>query len=363
MLAHCLRTCHLLSLALFLAPLAVDAALCPASHAHGGGGGDPLETGEFRARPVITIEGHSGYELNLEGRPEHYAIDGLFGVVMEWGLGHGSSLTIEAALGPALVWGEAEHFYGRVHTHDHGDHDDHGHEHGGHHDDHADHEEEEHDHEEHHAEHDDDHDGHDDHHDHGGHTGHGSHAHAHDTDFKRTDIKGYLQVRYAPNDRLSLSLEYEPYYVTRNQDEDIQGLKNELGAKVLWALGDGDVNLALGDGLQDMIDGVYLSVEHRQGWESDGTWLGNYTDPRLGIGFNIDLVSISIDAGPRFYTPGSYSGLQQRTDFAGELEVTVPVAENVVLFVHREPTYSSDAGPGWGEGWQHHVGTGVTFTF
>ena len=132
---------------------------------------------------------------------------------------------------------------------------------------------------------------------------------------------------------------------------------------MVWALGDGDVNFALGDRLEDLIDGVYLSIEHRQGWESDGTWMGHYTDPRLGVGFNVDLLNISLNAGPRFYVPGSYSGLEQRTDFAGELEVAYPVGNNTVLFAHWQPTYSSEGGSGWGEGWQHHVGTGVTFSF
>ena len=71
---------------------------------------------------------------------------------------------------------------------------------------------------------------------------------------------------------------------------------------------------------------------------------------------------MKLDGGPRFYTPGSYSGLNQRTDFAGELEVSVPVGE-ATLFAHWQPTYSSVNATGWGEGWQHHVGTGVTFSF
>ena len=199
-------------------------------------------------------------------------------------------------------------------------------------------------------------DGHDEHADHSGHDSHNS-------DYKRTDVRGSLQVRYAPNDRLSLSVSWNPYYVTQDQDEDIKGLKSELGAKVLWALGDGDVNFALGDRIEDLIDGAYLSLEHRQGWETDGTWMGNYTDPRLGVGFNVDLLNISLNAGPRFYVPGSYSGLEQRTDFAGELEVAYPVGNNTVLFAHWQPTYSSKGGSGWGKGWQHHVGTGVTFSF
>ena len=334
-----------LLLALLLAPATLDASLCRPSVAggnHGGGGAEALEAGEFRTSPVITIEGHGGFETNLEGSPEHYAIDGLFGVVMEWGLGNNGSFAIEAAIGPALVWGEAEHFYGKVHVDEHDEETD---SHGDEHDDHA--------------EHDDDHDDDDEHAGHDDHAGHGSH----DTDYKRSDVRGFLQARYAPNDRLSLSVSWNPYYVTKDQGEDIKGLKNELGAKLVWALGDGDVNFALGDRLEDLIDGVYLSLEHRQGWESDGTWMGNYTDPRLGVGFNVDLLNISLNAGPRFYVPGSYSGLEQRTDFAGELEVAYPVGNNTVLFAHWQPTYSSEGGSGWGEGWQHHVGTGVTFSF
>ena len=44
-----------------------------------------LDPGEYRVRPVITIEAMAA-ENNLveEGKPEHYAIDGLVGVV-EWG--------------------------------------------------------------------------------------------------------------------------------------------------------------------------------------------------------------------------------------------------------------------------------------
>jgi hypothetical protein len=171
-------------------------------------------------------------------------------------------------------------------------------------------------------------------------------------------------VRYAPNDRLSVSVDWKPYYVTQNEGDDVQGLKNELGAEVVWALGDGDVNFSLGDGIEDIVDGLFLSLEHRQGWESDGTWMGNYTDSRVGLGFTIgqDQVNVKLDGGPRFYTPGSYSGLNQRTDFAGELELSVPIGE-VVLFAHWQPTYSSVNAPGWGEGWQHHIGTGLTFSF
>ena len=222
------------------------------------------------------------------------------------------------------------------------------------------------DHDDHDDDHDEDHDDHDDdHEDHGDHDheGHG-HAHDHDTDYKRTDIKGFLQARYAPNDRLSFELSWNPYYVTKDQGEDIQGLKNELGAKAIWALGDGDVNFALGDGIEDLVNGVYLSVDHRQGWESDGMYVGNYTDPRVGLGFTFggDEISLMIEAGPRFYVPGSYAGLDPRTDYAGEIELSVPVGD-ATLFLHWKHVYSWENAPGWGDGWQHHVGTGVTFAF
>ncbi|MFM7511757.1 MAG: hypothetical protein ACKO3F_00055, partial [Cyanobium sp.] len=157
--------------------------------AHGAAGGEDLAPGEFQLAPVLTLEGHAGLENNLEGQPRHYAIDGLLGVVMEWGLPNQGSLAIEAMVGPALVWGEAEHFYGRVHL-------EHSEEHHG---EEADHHAEEHD------------------HSHGG------------APFRRSDLKGRLQVRYDPNQRLSFFAEWLPYYVTRSQGEDLQGLKNELG--------------------------------------------------------------------------------------------------------------------------------------
>ena len=370
-----------LLLALLLLPL-VPAPSAFAHGSHGGGGEESLEAGEFDFTPLITVEGHGGFDTNLEGSPKHYAVDALFGGVFEWGLGNGGSLSIEAAVGPSLVWGEAEHFYGKVHAHD--DHDEHEHdehehdehEHDEHEEDHDEHEHDEHeedhdeheheeDHDDHEEDHDDhDHDHHDDEHDHEGHA-HEGHDHGHgSTEFQRTDVRGYLQVRYAPNDRLSFSVNWNPYFVTQDQGHDVQGLKNEIGAKVLWALGDGDVNFGLGDGLEDLVDGVFLSVEHRQGWESDGVWIGNYTDPRVGVGFTIgsDQINVSIEAGPRFYTPGSYSGLDQRTDFAGEIELLVPVGD-ANLFAHWQPTYSGTDAPGWGEGWQHHIGTGMSFTF
>ena len=330
---------HFRSKLLLLGLIALPFTAGSAAFAHGshGGGGEALEAGEFDFTPILSIEGHGGFDNNLEEQPRHYAIDGMFGGVFEWGLGNGGSFAIEAAIGPALVWGEAEHFYGKVHADDHAD-----------------------DHDEDHDDHEDDHDDHDDDHEEHDH----SHDHSHETDFKRTDIRGFLQARYAPNDRLSFELSWNPYYVTKDQGDDIEGLKNELGAKAIWALGDGDVNFALGDGIEDLVNGVYLSVDHRQGWESDGMYVGNYTDPRVGLGFTFggDEISLNIEAGPRFYVPGSYSGLDQRTDFAGEIELSVPVGD-ASFFLHWQQAYTWEDAEGWGEGWQHHVGTGVTFTF
>ena len=303
-----------------MACLAAGASPSP-TWAHATAGGEELAPGEFRVRPLITIEGHAGLENNLEGQPRHYALDGLFGAVFEWGLDNEGSFAIEAQLGPALVWGEAEHFYGRVHVDGHGDH--HGEHHGGHHSD----------------------------------------SHSDGSPYRRTDVKGYLQARYQPNDRVEVSLTWWPYYVTGSQGDDVAGLKNELGVQAIWALGDGDVNFALGDGLESIVDGVFLSLENRTGWESEGTYLGNYTDPWLGLGFNIDLLNITLSAGPRFYSPGSYAGLPFRTDWGGEIELEYPLANSVVVFAHWKPIYSSQGGEGWGVGWQHHIGTGISFSF
>ena len=121
-----------LLLALLLLPL-IQAR--PAfAHGNHGGGGDAPEAGEFEFTPVVTVEAHGGFETNLDDTPRHYALDGLFGGVFQWGLESGGSISIEAAVGPSLVWGESEHFYGKVHVHDHD-------EHAGHddHDDHAGH--------------------------------------------------------------------------------------------------------------------------------------------------------------------------------------------------------------------------------
>lgn len=357
-----LRSC-LRQLLPLLAPsgLAI-ACLCPAPlRAHGMADGNDLAPGQFQLSPVITLEGHAGLENNLEGQPRHYAIDGMVGIAMQWGLPNKGSFAIEAMLGPALVWGEAEHFYGRVHRepkeardpraallqsllqnsaqdapadgHEHADHD-----HGGGDGGHAA------------ADHDDGH-GHGGGHDHAG------------SPFRRTDIKAQLQMRYEPNDRLALMLEWKPYFVTASQGDDIHGVKHELAVGVIWALGDGDVNFALGDGLETIADGLFLSLTNRTGWESDGTYLGNYTDAWVGLGFNIDRLNVTISTGPRFYNPGGYSGLPSRTDWGGELELTFPLSRRTVLFAHWRPIYSGQEGEGWGSGWQHHIGSGVSFRF
>ena len=319
--------------------LASDAAI-RGVHAHGGhGGGEQVPEGEFKVTPVITIEGHGGFETNLDGNPEHYAIDGQFGYVFEWGLPNNGVFAIEGSIGPSAVYGEAEHFYGIVHAHGDG-HDDHGDED---HDDHGD----------------EDHDDHDDDHAH-----EEGHAHASGAPFKRTDVRGYLAARYQPNDRLALQVAWMPYYVTGKGEEMGEGLKNEVGVNVTYAFGDGDVNFALGDGLEDVIDGVFVSVENRTGWEANGTYIGNYTDLWPGFGFNVDLLNITLSGGPRFYSPGSYSGLSSRTDWGGELEMEYPITDNIALFAHWEPIYSSeDWGSEGGKGWNHHIGTGVTFSF
>tara|TARA_Y100001968_G_scaffold333798_1_gene399607 strand:- start:10129 stop:10908 length:780 start_codon:yes stop_codon:yes gene_type:complete len=259
----------------------------------------------------MTLEGHHGVENSKDDSPTHHGLDGLFGLVMDWGLENDGMFSIEAAVGPVLVWGEADHFYGAVH-HEEGE-------------------------EEEHA--------------------------AHDTDFKRTDFRGLLKFKYAPNDRLSFSLDTKPYFVTRNQGEEKEGTKNEIGAKALYEFGEGDVNFALGDSFADLIDGTYVSLEHRQGWDSEGTWQGEYTDTRLGVGFDVDLLSIRLEGGPRFFNPRSNAELSNRTDFAGELEVSRPIGEKVEFFFHWQPSFTEKDGDEWSEAWNHHVGTGLTYRF
>ena len=262
--------------------------------------------------PFLPLRAHGGLENNLQGQPRHYAIDGLFGTVLEWGLSNEGSFAIEAAIGPALVWGEAEHFYGQVHSHG---------------------AEEEHEDEDHAEE-----------------EGHDDEVVTSASPWRRTDIKGYLSARYQPSKNLSIQATWKPYYITRTQDEDKLGLRNEVQAGATYAFGDGDVNFALGDGLENIVDGIFVSAYNNTGWDSDGTYLGNYTDTWAGFGFNYDKLNVTLSGGPRFYTPGSYANLPQRTDWGGEIEFEYPIAENVVAFAHWEAIYSSQDGEGWGVG-------------
>ena len=292
-------------------------------HAHGShGGGSELEAGEFDFTPLLTVEGHAGFDDNLEIPEKHYAADFLIGGEFAWGLGNNKQFSLSAFVGPALVRGGAEHFYGEIHVEDHS--------------------EEEHEHE------------------------------AHPTR-SRVDFKAYLEANYKHSDRLNIQAYWNPYLVTSDELEfhadenewekfESKGIKNELGAKVKYAFGDGDVDFGLGDSVSDLIDGAYVSVDHRQGWGVDGVFIGNYTDPRLGVGFNYGETSFQVEAGPRYYTPGSYaSDLDSRTDFAGEIMISRPVNDDVEFFAHWKVVYSWDKTEGWGRGYQHHVGTGITY--
>ena len=303
-----------------LSLLLVGDAAIRGAYAHGGhgGGGEQLPAGESRATPTITIEGHAGFENNLNEPGKHYAVDALFGYLFEWGLPNEGTFAIEATVGPAAVWNEAEHFWGTVHVED----------------EHAHEEEEE------------------------------GHGHGGGTEYKRTDVKGYFAARYQPNDRLSFQLSWMPYFVTGKGEHYGEGLKNEVGVNVTYAFGDGDVDFALGDGLEDVIDGAFISLENRTGWEADSTYIGNYTDLWPGLGFSADQLNFTISGGPRFYSPGSYSGLSSRTDWGAEIQVEYPMTDKITMFAHWKPIYSSE---NWsdegGKGWNHHAGTGVSFSF
>ena len=306
---------RLLFLALFLSPFTSMAPV----HAHGShGGGSELEAGEFDFTPLLTVEGHAGFDDNLEIPEKHYAADFLIGGEFAWGLGNDKQFSLSAFVGPALVRGGAEHFYGEIHVHD----------------------EEEHE--------------------------------AHPTR-SRVDFKAYLEANYKHSDRLNVQAYWNPYFVTSDELKfhaeegewekfESKGVKNELGAKVKYAFGDGDVDFGLGDSFSDLIDGAYVSVDHRQGWGVDGVFIGNYTDPRLGVGFNYGEIAFQIEGGPRFYTPGKYaSALNSRTDWAGEIMVSRPVSDKVDFFAHWKFIHTWDNAEGWGDGYQHHIGTGITY--
>ena len=306
---------RLLFLALILSPFTSMAPV----HAHGShGGGSELEAGEFDFTPLLTVEGHAGFDDNLEIPEKHYAADFLIGGEFAWGLGNDKQFSLSAFVGPALVRGGAEHFYGEIHVHD----------------------EEEHE--------------------------------AHPTR-SRVDFKAYLEANYKHSDRLNVQAYWNPYFVTSDELKfhaeegewekfESKGVKNELGAKVKYAFGDGDVDFGLGDSFSDLIDGAYVSVDHRQGWGVDGVFIGNYTDPRLGVGFNYGEIAFQIEGGPRFYTPGKYaSALNSRTDWAGEIMVSRPVSDKVDFFAHWKFIHTWDNAEGWGNGYQHHIGTGITY--
>ena len=86
---------------------------------------------------------------------------------------------------------------------------------------------------------------------------------------------------------------------------------------------------------------------------ADHPWLAGSHHQNLGF----------TGVGPRFYSPGSYAKLPGRTDWGGEIELEYPISKNAVVFAHWEPIYSTKGGEGWGKGFQHHVGTGVSFSF
>jgi hypothetical protein len=267
----------------------------------------------------LTVEGHAGFDDNLEIAEKHFAADFLIGGEFAWGLGNDKQFSLSAFVGPALARGGAEHFYGEIHVAEPG------HEH-----------------------------------------------EAHPTR-NRVDFKAYLEANYKHSDRLNVQAYWNPYMVTSDELEfhaeeneweafESKGIKNELGAKVKYAFGDGDVDFGLGDSVSDLIDGAYVSVDHRQGWGVDGVFIGNYTDPRLGVGFNYGETAFQIEAGPRYFTPGSYaSDLDSRTDVAGEIMISRPVNDDVDFFAHWKVVYTWDETEGWGDGLQHHVGTGITY--
>lgn len=278
-----------------------------------------MKAGEFNFTPLLTVEGHAGFDDNLEIAEKHFAADFLIGGEFAWGLGNDKQFSLSAFVGPALARGGAEHFYGEIHVAEPG------HEH-----------------------------------------------EAHPTR-NRVDFKAYLEANYKHSDRLNVQAYWNPYMVTSDELEfhaeeneweafESKGIKNELGAKVKYAFGDGDVDFGLGDSVSDLIDGAYVSVDHRQGWGVDGVFIGNYTDPRLGVGFNYGETAFQIEAGPRYFTPGSYaSDLESRTDVAGEIMISRPVNDDVDFFAHWKVLYTWDKTEGWGDGLQHHVGTGITY--
>ena len=306
---------RLLLLALVLSPLvSIDPV-----HAHGSHGSDAeLEAGEFDFTPLLTVEGHAGFDNNLASPESHYAGDFLIGAEWAWGLGNDQQISLSAFVGPALVHGGAEHFYGEIHIED-GE----------------------------------------------------VHEEAHPKR-SRVDFKALFEANYRFSDSLSFQAFWNPYVVTSNEVKvedgenetfESKGVKNEVGVKAKYAFGDGDVDFGLGDSFADLIDGLYFSVEHRQGWGVDGVHIGNYTDPRLGVAFNYGATAFQVDLGPRFYSPGSYANgfINSRTDLAGEIMISRPVSEEIDFFAHCKFVSIWDNSPGVGDGLQYHLGAGITY--
>ena len=52
--------------------------------------------------PLLTVEGHAGFDDNLEIPEKHYAADFLIGGEFAWGLGDGKQFSLAAFIGPTL---------------------------------------------------------------------------------------------------------------------------------------------------------------------------------------------------------------------------------------------------------------------
>ena len=149
----------------------------------------------------------------------------------------------------------------------------------------------------------------------------------------------------------------EALHVTGDQgDEETKGLKNEMVFGGIYAFGD-DVNFALGDGLETIADGLFISAKNATGWESDGVYVGNYTDIWPGLGFNYDKLNVTLRR--RFYSPGSYAKLPDAPTGAVKSSSNTPSAKTLWCSL----TGNRSTAPKWMGSFQHHVGTGVSFSF
>ena len=91
-------------------------------------------------------------------------------------------------------------------------------------------------------------------------------------------------------------------------------------------------------------------------------YVGNYTDPRVGLGFKFSNDEISLMTKLALV----FMFLAATPDW---IHAPILLERLSCLFRwehHAVPAlaadYSWEDAPGWGEGW-HHVGTGVTFAF